>query len=71
MLQVSGGTETHIHAFGTELISPADQRERRYLRTSPEFTCKKLLAAGEPASSNSPACSATANAPRSIIPNSR
>jgi lysyl-tRNA synthetase class 2 len=47
-LQVSPGNETHLHAFATELVSPAGASARRYLRTSPEFACKKLLSAGEP-----------------------
>jgi len=47
-LQVSPGNETHLHAFASDLISPAGVSERRYLRTSPEFACKKLLSAGEP-----------------------
>jgi lysyl-tRNA synthetase class 2 len=47
-LQVSPGNETHLHAFATELVSPAGDSARRYLRTSPEFACKKLLSAGEP-----------------------
>jgi elongation factor P--(R)-beta-lysine ligase len=45
-LQISPGNEIHLQAFGTELAH-ADRRDRRYLRTSPEFACKKLIAAGE------------------------
>src|SRR5262245_62125177 len=45
-LQVSPGNEIHLQAFATEL-AVAGRRERRFLRTSPEFACKKLLAAGE------------------------
>jgi lysyl-tRNA synthetase class 2 len=47
-LQVSPGNETHLHAFATDLVSPGATPARRYLRTSPEFACKKLLSAGEP-----------------------
>jgi lysyl-tRNA synthetase class 2 len=46
-LQVSPGNETHLHAFATEMIGPDTGRHALYLRTSPEFACKKLLAAGE------------------------
>jgi len=46
-LQVSPGNETHLHAFASELIGPGGERQPLYLRTSPEFACKKLLAAGE------------------------
>jgi lysyl-tRNA synthetase class 2 len=46
-LQVSPGNETHLHGFAADLIGPANERRELYLRTSPEFACKKLLAAGE------------------------
>jgi elongation factor P--(R)-beta-lysine ligase len=46
-LQISPGNETHLHAFATDLIGPGEERRALYLRTSPEFACKKLLAAGE------------------------
>ena len=47
-LQVSGGNETHISPFGVDLIAPGGDKSRLYLHSSPEFACKKLLAAGEP-----------------------
>ena len=47
-LQVSPGNETHLHAFATALLAPGGASATRYLRTSPEFACKKLVSAGEP-----------------------
>jgi elongation factor P--(R)-beta-lysine ligase len=47
ILQVSPGNETHLHAFATELVGSDGARRPLYLHTSPEFACKKLLAAGE------------------------
>src|ERR1700716_4465892 len=47
VLQVSPGNEAHLHAFATDLVTPAAQHARLYLHTSPEFAAKKLLAAGQ------------------------
>ncbi len=47
-MQVSPGNETHLHAFSTQAVAPDGERRGLHLRTSPEFACKKLLAAGEP-----------------------
>src|SRR5580692_4230166 len=47
VLQMSPGNEIHLHAFATTLAAPDGSRSPLYLRTSPEFACKKLLAAGE------------------------
>ena len=46
-LQVSPGNEAHLHAFSTEAVGLDGRRTPLHLRTSPEFACKKLLAAGE------------------------
>ena len=47
-LQLSPGNEAHLHAFATEAVGYNGERQPLYLRTSPEFAAKKLLAAGEP-----------------------
>lgn len=46
-LQVSPGNEAHLAAFATQAIGSDGRLQPLYLHTSPEFACKKLLAAGE------------------------
>lgn len=46
-LQISPGNEAHLHAFATKGLTAAGDAMPLYLHTSPEFACKKLLAAGE------------------------
>jgi lysyl-tRNA synthetase class 2 len=47
ILAVSPGIEAHLHAFATAVETADGMRLPIHLRTSPEFACKKLLAAGE------------------------
>lgn len=46
-LQRSPGNETHLHAFQTTMIGNDGVGDTMFFHTSPEFTMKKLLAAGE------------------------
>lgn len=46
-LQRSPGNETHLHAFATSMTGNDGTSVPRYFHTSPEFSMKKLLAAGE------------------------
>ncbi len=47
ILQISPGNEAHIAGFATSLRNPSGSESSLFLHSSPEFACKKLLAAGE------------------------
>ncbi len=47
ILQASPGNEAHLHGFATQALTTDGRAATLYLHTSPEFACKKLLAAGE------------------------
>jgi len=47
ILQGSPGNEVHLHALATRVEHPDGSSRDLYLHTSPEFACKKLIAAGE------------------------
>ena len=47
ILQVAPGADLHTSAFATTLVGPDGRAQPRYLHASPEYSCKKLLAAGE------------------------
>jgi lysyl-tRNA synthetase class 2 len=47
ILAASPGNEAHLHAFETQGLLPDGGSRTYYLHTSPEFSAKKLLAAGE------------------------
>jgi lysyl-tRNA synthetase class 2 len=47
LLQVSPGNEAHLSAFASDFLDLSGTSHRLYLHTSPEFACKKLMAAGE------------------------
>jgi elongation factor P--(R)-beta-lysine ligase len=48
-LQYSPGNETHLHGLKVDLLRPNGEKQPLFLHTSPEFACKKLIAAGETA----------------------
>lgn len=45
-LQISPGNEVHLLGLATEWTSPDLQSRQLFLATSPEFSCKKLIAGG-------------------------